>query len=248
MRGAAGLLHGAGKTVGEDLILPRGLAVRERLEHDVVALLRERRAIPRAMECDEGTAAVARRELTPVVEGQVIGRPVAGEDRDRSSLLRTDADGLSAITPVLGRQDQLALRVVEVAFGPPIVGAALDAHQLLRRQIGALLGLVECRPVLRELVAAVLRRIDAHPGRIDRDAARVAEPGDEALREREPLPGPLGLVAPDAGSRLELGARLVPWRLGHPILHLAGVGGRAAVDVQRPARIDHERVHGMITR
>src|SRR6267378_2192039 len=171
MRGAARLLHGAGKAVGEDLVLPRGLAAGERLEHHVVAALREWRSIPRAVECDESTSAVALRELAAVVEREVIRGPVAGEDRDRVSLLRTDPDGLSAIAPVLGRQHQLLLRVVEVAFGPPIVGATLEPHELLRRKIRPLLGLVECRPVLRELVPAVLGRIDADARRVDGDAA-----------------------------------------------------------------------------
>src|SRR5207248_3108517 len=148
-----------------------------RLEHDVVAELREWRSIPGAVECDERTSSVMLRELTAEVEREVIGRPVAGEDRDRASLLRTDPDGLSAIAPVLGRHHQLLLRVVEVAFGPPIVGAALEPHELLRRQIRPLLGLVECWPVLRELIPAVLGRIDADARRVDGDAARVADAG-----------------------------------------------------------------------
>src|SRR5206468_9041960 len=67
VRGAARLLHGTGKAVGEDFVLPGGLAVRQRLEHHVVATLREWRAIPRAVEGDEGTSAVALRELIAVV-------------------------------------------------------------------------------------------------------------------------------------------------------------------------------------
>src|SRR6266446_3763182 len=127
--------------------------------------------------------------------------------------------------PVL---DVLTLTIhILSAVAPFADGADADSHQLLRRQVGALLGLVECRPVLRELVAAVLGRIDAHARRIDGggDAARVAEPGDEALSGREPLSRPLGLVAPDAGPCLELRARLVSWRVGHPIPDLARVGG-----------------------
>src|SRR5207302_831987 len=83
-------------------------------------------------------------------------------------------------------------------FGPPIVGAALEPHQLLRRQVGALLGLVEGRPVLRELVPAVLGRIDADAHRIDGNAARVADAGHDALGGRGSLRRPFGVVAPDA--------------------------------------------------
>src|SRR5882724_133078 len=97
--------------------------------------------------------------------------------------------------PVL---DVLTLTIhILSAVAPFADGADADSHQLLRRQVGALLGLVECRPVLRELVAAVLGRIDAHARRIDRDAARVADARDETLGGREALPRLLGLVAPD---------------------------------------------------
>ena len=42
----AGLLVFAGEAIGEDDIFARGAAIRERLEHDVVATLRSRRAVP----------------------------------------------------------------------------------------------------------------------------------------------------------------------------------------------------------
>ena len=61
-RGPAGLLHSAGEAVGEDHVGARGLAVGERLEHDIIAALGAGRAVPRAVEGDEGAAAIGRRE------------------------------------------------------------------------------------------------------------------------------------------------------------------------------------------
>src|SRR5689334_14688998 len=51
-----------GEAVGEGLVRARGRAARERLEDDTVAGLRIGRAVPRAVEGDERTVLVARRE------------------------------------------------------------------------------------------------------------------------------------------------------------------------------------------
>ena len=106
----------------------------------------------------------------------------------------------------------------------------LQLHQLLRRLIGALLWCVEVGPVLPQLVPAVLGRKDPARG-VEGDAFPIAEPGGEALGGGEALPGPVGVVAPDAGPRLQLSAQLDAWGAGHAVLDLAGVGGRPEVDV-----------------
>src|SRR3954453_11030851 len=49
---------GARETVREDLALARRLAAGERLEGDVVAVLRHRRTVPRSVEGDERAALV----------------------------------------------------------------------------------------------------------------------------------------------------------------------------------------------
>jgi hypothetical protein len=86
-----------------------------------------------------------------------------------------------------------------------------------------------------------------HPARgVECDPFPVAQPGGEALGGRKALPGPIGVVAPDAGARLEFGARLNARRVRHSVFDLAGIGRRAQVDVERALRIDPERVHRMI--
>src|SRR5437660_11302376 len=225
MRGLTWFLHRAGEAVSEDLVAAGGPAAGEGLKHHVVAALRKRRAVPRSVECDERTLVVAVRELMAVVEDEVVGRPVRGEDREGAAPLRTRPDGLPAVAAVFRGEHQLTLGPVEVALRPPIVGAALHPHQLFRRLVGTLLWPVKARPVLAQLVPAVLRRVDPDARRVDGDAAGVARPGRDALRGREPLPRPLRVVPPDAGPRLQFGARSVPRRVRHAILDLAGVGG-----------------------
>ena len=238
-------LDRSGETIREDDERRRGLAVRQRLEHHVVPALRERRAVPRPVKRDERAAAVGGRELLSVVDGEVVGRPMAGEHRDRRSLVGARPDRVPAVAAVLRGEDELLLGQAVVAVRPAIVGTALELHQLLGRLVGTLLRRVELRPVLLELVATVLGRKDPACG-VDRDTFPIAKPRHEALGGREPLPRPVGVVAPDAAAGLELRAWLDAGRVEHPVLDLAGVGGRAKVDVQRTLRIDLEWMHGMV--
>src|SRR5580692_630620 len=121
--GAAGVLVGAGEAVREDDEVARGLAVGKRLEDDVIALLRQRRAVPGAVEGDEGAALVGLGERRAVVDQESVRRPVAGEGSDGRLLLRADAHRLAAVAAVFGRQDQFLLLAVEIAFGPAEIGA-----------------------------------------------------------------------------------------------------------------------------
>src|SRR5262249_56366862 len=89
VRGLPGFFDRAGKSISEDDRRPGGLAVRQWLEHHVVAALGQRRAIPRAVEGDERTALVGSGELTPVIKQEVVGRPMPGKRRDRCSLVGT---------------------------------------------------------------------------------------------------------------------------------------------------------------
>src|SRR2546425_7309865 len=85
MGGLSRLLHGSREPVGEDLVASRGLPVRERDEHDVVAALREGCAVPRAVKGDERAAAVVSRKLGAVVEDERVRRPMRREHRDGRS-------------------------------------------------------------------------------------------------------------------------------------------------------------------
>src|SRR4029079_6253718 len=105
--------------------------------------LRQRRAIPRSVEGDEGAAAIARRKLVAEIDRERIGRPVTREIRDRSSPLRAEPDGLPAIAAIFRREHKLFLVLVVLASRPAIVGALADLDQLLGRKLRALLGRVE---------------------------------------------------------------------------------------------------------
>src|SRR5712671_5510348 len=102
--------QGAGdKTVRKNLELSRRIATGERHEDDVVARLRKWRPIPRAVKCNEDTAAISRRERLPVVKRQIVWRPVRGETGDRLLFVGTGADRHSTVTPVLRREHKLLL-------------------------------------------------------------------------------------------------------------------------------------------
>src|SRR5438552_18207977 len=89
--------------VGERLGRPQGLPVLERDERDAVALLRQRRAGPGAVERDERTAAVAGGELSARVEHESIGRPGRGKCDGRLFLVPATID-LPRVASVLRRE------------------------------------------------------------------------------------------------------------------------------------------------
>ena len=197
------------------------------------------------MEGNECAAAVRRRELLPVVDGEVVGRPVRGKRGDGRSLAGARPDRRAAVAAIFRRQDELPLAQIEVAIRPAKVGAAFQLDELFRRLVFALLGGVERAPVLAQLVPPVLGR-ENPAGGIECDSFAVAQPGGKALGGGELLAGAVGVIAPDTGPRLELRARLDAGGVGNSVLPLAGIGGRAEVDVQGALRIDLERMHGMV--
>jgi hypothetical protein len=88
------------KAVGENHKRPRGLPIGKRLEDDVIAALRVRRAVPRPVERDEGAAAIGRRESRPAIDSQIVGGPVSWEGGDRRlSLPSANPVGRNAALP-----------------------------------------------------------------------------------------------------------------------------------------------------
>ena len=110
---------------------------------------------------------------------------MAGERRDRRLLAGADAD-LFAVAAIFRRQHELVLQLIVVAFRPAVIGALLQQHDFLGRQLRALPRVEVARPVLRELIAAVLGDEET-PGGVEREAFAVAQPGGVALRRREML-------------------------------------------------------------
>jgi hypothetical protein len=132
--------------------------------------------------------------------------------------------------------------LVVVAVRPPEVAPLRDAHQLLGRQLGALLGGEALRPVLEELVAPVLRGVHRAVARVEGEAHRVADARRVPPRRPELLPRPVGGEAPDAGARRELGARVGAGRPGLPVGLLARVGLGADVHEQGAASVEQDVV------
>ena len=99
---------------------------------------------------------------------------MGGERRDRRLRLVALADRLAAVAAVLGRQHELLLLAVVVALRPAVPGALLEIEHLLGREVKTLLGGVELRPVLVQLVAAVLRHVQTTGG-VEVEALAVAD-------------------------------------------------------------------------
>jgi hypothetical protein len=196
------------------------------------------------MERDQGAAAIGRRETRPVIDSQIVGGPVPREGGDRRPPLRANANRL-AIAAIFRREHQLVLLLVKVALGPAIVGAGEEPDQLLGRQFRALLGIVEARPILKELIATMLGR-EQSAGVVEGEALAISQAAHETLLGRKDLSRLVGVIEPRAGARLLLGAWVVAGRVGNAIFELTGIGRRAEIDKQPPFRVDHERVHGMV--
>ena len=199
------------------------------------------------MKGDERTATIARREFGPEIDRQIVGGPMARECRHGCAAFGTEAHGLAAVAAVFGRKHELVLMLVEIAFRPAVVGAGRKFDQLLRRQFGTLLGRVEGRPVLEQLVAPVLCSKQA-AGRIEGEAFAVADAARIALGGREDLSRLVGIVAPGAAAGFLLHARLGAAHARNTVLRLAGVGDRAEIDEELALRVDHEGMHRMIAR
>src|SRR5579875_4186700 len=163
-----------------------------------------------------------RGQLPPVVEREVIRRPMRRECRHGPEHAGAPPD-LLAIAAVLRREHELLLHAVVVAVRPAVVAALDHTQQLLGREVCALLRREAPRPVLAQLIAPVLGRIDAAAGGVDCDAIRIADARGIALRRRELLAGLLRAVAPDPRARLELRAGIDPRRAQHAVLSLTVV-------------------------
>src|SRR3982751_411983 len=137
------------------------------------------------MEADERAVPVVAPELRSREESQPIGSPVRREECLGFSLRRAVAQ-LLAIAAVLRRLHQLPLDVVVVAIRPSVIAALVDLQQLLGGKILSLLRRVEFGPILEELIAAVLGRVQlAAP--VERDPDGVADPRRVPLARGESL-------------------------------------------------------------
>ena len=105
------------------------------------------------MESDECAAAIRCGEAVATIDEKIVRRPVRRKRGNGRLLASANADLLAAVASIFGSEHEFVLLVVEVALGPAIVCTLLDAEKLLRRELSALLRLIEVGPILRELIA-----------------------------------------------------------------------------------------------
>src|SRR5690606_27438782 len=152
---AAGAHVGAREAGGEVLVSSGGRVALEWDEDDAVAVLRQGRPVPRAVERDERATPVASRELGARVEQQPVGPPVTRKREDRLLDVRTAAR-ITAVAAVLRREDLPAELEVVVAVGPAEVVPTVDADELLGGSLRALLVREQVGPEHAQRVAPVL--------------------------------------------------------------------------------------------
>src|ERR1700733_11650682 len=102
-------LHRPRKSVGKYLALAGRMTTRQSLEHDVVTGLRIGCPIPRPVEGDEDTFAIASRKLLLVVQRHSIRRPMCGKRCNRRDLARADTQLLAPVAAILGSEHQFSL-------------------------------------------------------------------------------------------------------------------------------------------
>src|SRR5881628_361781 len=146
------------EAVRERLVRPDGLAVLERHKHDTIAGLGQGRAVPRAVKRHEGPVAKPRGELGAPIERESVRRPMPRK-RDQRLLLVLAASDRLAVAPILGREHQVTQLGVVVAIRPAVVVPLRELEELFRRLFRALLQREQLGPVLAQLIAAVLGRV-----------------------------------------------------------------------------------------
>src|SRR5580704_17818672 len=152
------------------------------------------------MKRDEHAIAIALRKLIPVVANHAVRRPMRGEKSGWRELVCAYTC-LLAVTTIFGRQNQLLHKTVVVTLRPPIVAALLQKQHLFGWKRRLLVRLVEIWPIRMQLVSSVLRHEQAAV-RVDGKAFAVADPGGEAIGFRKTLACFIGVVPPDAATRL----------------------------------------------
>ena len=113
--------------------------------------------------------------------------------------------------------------------------ALLDPEQFLGGLLRAGDGVIERRPVLAQLVAAVLHAPDRAIVLVHGEGDDVTQPGREMMSIGLGLVELAGVEAPDPARGIEDRTRIAAGGARLPVVLLAGVRGRADVDVEHPS-------------
>src|ERR1700691_3298479 len=187
------------------------------------------------MEGDECSTLIASRELASRVEHHIHRSPVRRIARDRERKFAAAPTGF-AVAAILGVQQQLLLAVVEKAIGPAEIQSQGCAVHRLSRTLRILLRAKFPRPQNIQLVAAV--HYDVHRPIVPGNGWLLAEPGHKLLTIRFFLVQLVLVELPDAAMGLQQRTRILPRDALLPIQGLAGIGGRADIDVQRTLAVE----------
>src|SRR4029078_7616230 len=152
---------------------------------------------------------------------------------------------LAAIAAIFRRKHKLLLRWVEIARRPSVVAALLEHQHALCGKLCTLLRRVEFRPILVQLITAVFGDVQAPCG-VKVETLTVSDACGIAFFGRKDLMRLIGVVTPDAGANLELGARVVAARMRHAVLLLASICGRSHRYKKITMCIDGEGMHGVV--
>src|ERR1700722_11252983 len=144
----------AGKSAREYLEVASRLSAREGLERHVIAGLRQRRAVPGSVKCDERAALVFLGKFLAGIEHDVHRRPMRGEGCNGSREGAATVRGL-AVSAIFGIGEKFLLSVIVEAIRPAEVGALLGAIQRLGGTVGIFLRRELARPHDVQLIAIV---------------------------------------------------------------------------------------------
>src|SRR5260221_12833017 len=97
-------------------------------------------------------------------------------------------------------------RSIEITLRPAVVAALHHLQKLFGRQFRTLFRFVETRPVVTQLVTAVLGCVQ-RAVRSERDAVGIADAGAVPFRLRKHLPRLVRVITPEATASLHVRAR-----------------------------------------
>src|SRR6202167_1988909 len=150
---------------------------------------------------------------------------------------RAQTHALPAIATVLGPEYQLVLLAIKIALGPPVVLALFQSYYLLGGLFRSGRGWVILRPVLIELIAAMLCHEEPAFG-IECHSFAVAYPGRISFGSGKCLACLFGVVTPGAAASLLFEAGFAAGRVGYSILLFARVRRRCEVNEKIAISID----------
>src|SRR5262249_11866709 len=126
------------EAIGEYLERAASLLTAQRLEHDVVPLLRFRESVPGTVERDERPVLVSRREQRTRVEHETVRCPVRGEDGAWLVFPRA-VSALLPVAAIFRREHEVVLVDRVVAVRPAEILALIHLQQLFRRILGVVM-------------------------------------------------------------------------------------------------------------